>query len=148
MDKADAAFLEMMLKVHQEIQIAAPAAVVFESVLEQLGTESDWPNGQKLNLKFEPWPGGRWYRDLGNNSGHFWGHVQVIKPPTLIEITGPFVMSYPAINHIQYRLTPEGSGTKLAVTHRAMGDILPDHRTGVVTGWEFVLGNIKKRSER
>ena len=40
-------------------------------------------------MKIEPWPGGRWYRDLGNNAGHLWGHVQVIKPPTLLEICGP-----------------------------------------------------------
>lgn len=147
MDKTEAAFLELMINIHQEIHVAAPVAVVFESVLEQLGTESDWPNGQKMNLKFEAWPGGRWFRDLGDNSGHLWGHVQVIKPPTLIEISGPFVMSYPALNHIQYRLAAEGDGTQLKVTHKAMGDIIPEHRQGVSKGWEFVLSNIKKRSE-
>jgi Activator of Hsp90 ATPase homolog 1-like protein len=148
MDKEETAFLELMLKVHQEIHIAAPAAVVFESVLEQMGPNAEMPGGQNFSLKLEPWPGGRWYRDLGNNSGHLWGHVQVIKPPTLIEITGPFMMSYPAVNHIQYRLTPDGDGTKLSLSHRAIGDILPDHRNGVVKGWEFILGIIKKRSER
>ncbi|HEX3702577.1 MAG TPA: hypothetical protein VHU82_04550 [Vicinamibacterales bacterium] len=34
----------------------------------------------------EAWPGGRWFRDLGDNTGHLWGHVQAIKPPTLPEI--------------------------------------------------------------
>lgn len=78
----------------KELLIAAPAEVVFQSVLE--------PHGplQQLNLKLEPWPGGRWYRDLGNNAGHLWGHVQVIKPPKLLEIAGPLMMSYPAISHI------------------------------------------------
>jgi hypothetical protein len=49
----------------------------------------------------EPWPGGRWYRDLGNETGHLSGHAQVIKPPTLLEFNGPMFMSFPAVNHVQ-----------------------------------------------
>jgi uncharacterized protein YndB with AHSA1/START domain len=148
MDKADTAFLELMLDIHKEIQIAAPIAVVFESLLEQMGPGGETPDGRKMDMKFEPWPGGRWFRDLGNNSGHLWGHVQVIKPPTLLEISGPLMMSYPAINHVQYRLTAEGSGTKLTLKHRAVGDIQDEHRQGVSKGWEFIIGSIKKRAER
>ena len=47
-------------------------------------------------MKLEPWPGGRWFRDLGNDNGHFWGLVQAIKRPTLLEITGPLFMSAPS----------------------------------------------------
>ena len=50
-----------------------------------------------MPMKIEPWPGGRWYRDLGNDNGHFWGHVQAIKQPTLLEIYGPLFMSYPLL---------------------------------------------------
>ena len=60
------------------------------------GRSTQLPEGASLSLKLEAWPGGRWYRDLGNNTGHFWGHVQAIKPPTLLEICGPLMMSYPA----------------------------------------------------
>jgi hypothetical protein len=48
-----------------------------------------------MPMKIEPWPGGRWYRDLGDNDGHLWRHVQAIKQPTLLEIYGPLMMSYP-----------------------------------------------------
>ena len=41
-----------------------------------------------MPFKLEAWPGGRWFRDLGNNAGHLWGHVRVIKPPALLEISG------------------------------------------------------------
>ena len=60
-----------------------------------------------MPMKLEAWPGGRWYRDLGDNNGHFWGHVQAIKRPTLLEITGPLFMSYAAMNNLQYRLSEE-----------------------------------------
>jgi uncharacterized protein YndB with AHSA1/START domain len=134
--------------VCEETQIAAPIEITFEAVLDSLGPECQRPDGTPLAMKFEAWPGGRWYRDLGNNVGHLWGHVQVIKPPTLIEIWGPLMMSYPAINHVQYRLTPEGSGTRLAFLHRAMGWILPEHRDGMPKGWEYWLKRIGELAER
>ena len=51
---------------------------------------NETPDGKPLPMKIEPWPYGRWYRDLGGDNGHFWGHVQAIKKPTLLEICGPF----------------------------------------------------------
>ena len=83
-------------EICKEIEIAAPIDIAFEAMLDELGPEGQMPGGKPFPMKIEPWPGGRWYRDLGNNSGHLWGHVQVIKPPTLLEICGPLMMSYPA----------------------------------------------------
>jgi hypothetical protein len=135
------------LDIVKAIEIEAPAEIVFETVLDLLGPESEMPDGTPFPMKFEPWPGGRWYRDLGHNVGHFWGHVQVIKPPTLIEINGPLFMSFPAISHVQYRLTPSDTGTRLAITHRAMGMIPEEHRTGVHQGWEYEVERIRKVAE-
>jgi len=117
-------------------------------LLDELGPEGQMPDGKPLPMKLEPWPGGRWYRDLGNNAGHFWAHVQVIKPPTLLELCGPMPMSYPAMNHVQYRLTPEGGGTRLKFTHRAMGLLTPEHRDGMEQGWQFKLGRIRELAAR
>ena len=55
-------------------------------------------------MMLEPWPGGRWFRDLGNGNGHFWGQVQAIKAPALLEITGPLMMSFAVASNVQYRL--------------------------------------------
>jgi hypothetical protein len=74
--------------------------------------------------------------------------VQVIKPPTLLEICGPLMMSYPATNHLQYRLTAEGGGTRLAFLHRALGLILPEHRDGLPQGWQHWLERIREQAER
>jgi uncharacterized protein YndB with AHSA1/START domain len=136
------------LEIREEIEIAAPIEVAFEAMLEELGPESQMMDGRPFPMKLEPWPGGRWYRDLGNNTGHFWGHVQVIKPPTLLEICGPMPMSYPAINHVQYRLKSEGAGTRLTFLHCAMGLIIPEHRDGMPRGWEHKLARIRELAER
>jgi uncharacterized protein YndB with AHSA1/START domain len=136
------------LEIRKEIEIAAPIDITFEAVLDELGPEGQMPDGRPFPMKIEPWPGGRWYRDLGNNSGHLWGHVQVIKPPTLLELCGPLAMSYPAVNHVQYRLKPEGRGTRLIFVHRAMGLIPSEHRDGMPAGWEHWLARIRELAER
>lgn len=133
--------------IRKEIEIAAPIEIAFEAVLDELGADAQMPDGKSLSMKIEPWPGGRWFRDLGNNAGHLWGHVQVIKPPTLLEITGPMPMSYPAVNHVQYRLKANGDGTLLTFVHRAMGLILPEHRDGMPDGWTQWINQIRERAE-
>ena len=120
-------------EVKKELVIAAPIDIAFESILEQLGPEGEMPGGKPFPMKLEAWPGGRWYRDLGNNAGHLWGHIQTIKPPTLLEIYGQLMMSSPVANHLQYRLTAEGNSTRLVFRHGAAGIISPEHREGLPT---------------
>ncbi len=100
-----------------------------------------------MPMKLEAVPGGRWYRDLGNNNGHMWGHVQAIRAPELLEIYGPLFMSFPATSNIQYRLTREGSGTRLQFVHVAMGLIPDEVSAGVSTGWDNLLLRIRVAAE-
>jgi len=137
-------------EVVKEEKIAASAEIVFESILEQMGPFNETPDGTSLAMKLEAWPGGRWYRDLGKYAGHFWGHVQAIKPPTLLEICGPLFMSFPAMSNVQYRLTEEGGLTRLKFVHRAMGlipsEVIEGERS-VHTGWNYILTRIRERAE-
>src|SRR5205814_92319 len=135
------------LEIRKEETIDAPIEIAFQAMLDELGPQAQTPDGKSLSMRLEPWPGGRWFRDLGNNSGHLWGHVQVIKPPALLEICGPMPMSYPAANHIQYRLTAENGGTRLKFTHRGFGLIPAEHRDGMPEGWQFWLNRIRQRAE-
>src|SRR4029077_9743056 len=121
--------------------------IAFQAMMDELGPEAHMMDGKPMPMKIEPWPGGRWYRDLGNNFGHLWGHVQVIKPPTLLEICGPLMMSHPAVNHVQYRFKAEGNVTRLVFLHRALGFILPEHRDGMPNGWQHWLERIGARAE-
>ena len=69
-------------------------------------------------------------------------------PPKLLELCGPMPMSYPAVNHVQYRLTDEGGGrTRVSLVHRAMGLIPEEHRDGMPEGWEFGLKRIREIAE-
>jgi len=137
-------------EVVKEEKIAASLEVVFETILEQMGPYNETPDGTSLAMKLEAWPGGRWYRDLGKDTGHFWGHVQAIKPPTLLEICGPLFMSFPAISNVQYRLTEEGGLTRLRFVHRAMGliplEVIEGERS-VNNGWNYIVRRIRERAE-
>ncbi len=136
------------LEIVRDERIDAPVEIVFEAVLEHLGPHMATGPGSALPMKLEPWPGGRWYRDLGDDAGHLWGHVQVIKPPHLLEICGPLCMSYPAMNHVQYRLKANGSTTILSFAHRAIGAIIAEHRDGMPQGWAHDLAQIRAAAER
>lgn len=130
------------ITLSRDLEIAAPIEIAFEAILEELGPGGEMPDGKPFPMVIEPRPGGRWYRDLGDDAGHLWGHVQVIKPPTLLEICGPMFMSFPAVNHVQYRLTAEGDVTRLKFMHRAMGPLPDEFRANIGTGWDYGLKRI------
>lgn len=133
---------QLTLDISQNIEIKAPLGDVFKGVLHRFGEGNTRPDGEPMNLILEPWAGGRWFRDRGNGIGHLWGHVQVIKPPTLVELSGPMFMSYPALNHVEIKLEESPSGVKVTLRHRALGLIAEDHRKGVHTGWKHMLDSI------
>jgi hypothetical protein len=128
MISTESAIEKMTLSITEEIRVQAPIDVTFATLIEQLGPHNEVAEDRPLPMKLEPWPGGRWYRDLGESNGHFWGHVQAIKRPTLLEISGPLIMSYPISNNLQYRLNESEDGTLIKFYHMAFGPIRGDDR--------------------
>jgi hypothetical protein len=137
----------LSLLVNQEIHVRASLEVTFAALLEQLSSANETPDGTPLSMKLEPWPGGRWFRDLGKNDGHLWGHVQAIKRPTLLEICGPLFMSSPVANNVQYRLSEAGGETLIKFRHSGFGLVLDEHKKGVVAGWGSMNEKIRQRAE-
>jgi uncharacterized protein YndB with AHSA1/START domain len=132
--------------ITQEVHVRASLETTFATLLEQMGPENETPQA-KMPMKIEPWPGGRWFRDLGDGNGHFWGNVQAIKRPTLLEITGPLFMSYAVANNLQYRLSEEKGGTLIKFHHMAFGALPDDLRQGMKEGWGHLITRIRERAE-
>jgi uncharacterized protein YndB with AHSA1/START domain len=128
-------------EIIKEEEIAAPIDIVFETILEQMGPLNSTPE-KPMPMVLEAWPGGRWFRDLGNNTGHFWGTVQAIRAPALLEISGPLFMSNPAVSNLQYRLTEDNGATRMRFVHRAMGWI-GDYERSVDGGWPNLIERIR-----
>ena len=76
----------LTLQVTQEIRVRASLETTFKALVDQLGWANEAPDGTPMPMTLEAWPGGRWFRDLGQGNGHYWGTVQAIKRPTLLEI--------------------------------------------------------------
>ena len=138
---------DLTLNLTLETHVQASLDATFAALLEQLGSANDTPDGKPLSLKIEPWPGGRWYRDLGGDNGHLWAHVQAIKRPTLLEFSGPLFMSYPVVSNVQYRLTESGGGTLISFRHTALGFIPADQKQGMTQGWTYMLAGARRRAE-
>jgi uncharacterized protein YndB with AHSA1/START domain len=147
MIEAPASIEDMKLNITQEIHVKAPIETTFAALLDQLCPFNETPDGTPMPLKLEAWPGGRWFRDLDDHNGHFWGNVQAIKRPTLLEINGPLFMSYPVVNNLQYRLTEEAGETIIKFSHAGFGLIQENHRKGVSGGWGHVHEQVRKRAE-
>ena len=138
---------DLTLNLTLETHVQASLDATFAALLEQLGPGNETPEGKSLQLKIEPWPGGRWYRDLGDANGHLWGHVQAIKRPTLLEFSGPLFMSWPVVSNVQYRLSEVAEGTLITFRHTAFGLIPPDVKEGMTKGWAYILAGVGKRAE-
>lgn len=134
---------DMTLDLDQHIEVNGPIAEVFKSMLYRFGEGNIGPDGQPLEMKLEAFAGGRWFRDRSNGAQHLWGHIQVIKAPTLLEISGPMFMSYPAMNHLELKLEESAGVTRISLRHRAIGMIDPAHRTGLKQGWGAMLNSVK-----
>jgi hypothetical protein len=127
--------------------VQSSAHATFAALLEELGPSNRGLNDAPMPLVLEAFPGGRWFRDLGDGEGHFWGVVQAIRKDALLEITGPMMMSFAVAQNVQYRLTPQTGGTLLTMRQSAIG-LFPDgFRENFTTGWAKISERAKARAE-
>jgi hypothetical protein len=137
----------LILNLAHDIHVRASLDATFAALLEEMGPSNTGAEGASMPMVLEAWPGGRWFRDLGNGNGHYWGTVQAIKRPTLLEITGPLFMSHPVVSNLQYRLKTVNDGTLIAFRHSALGFIPDDYREGLASGWTPLFERVKKHAE-
>jgi hypothetical protein len=139
---------QLTLTVTEQIQVRATLDTTFDTLLEQMGPFNETPYGEKLPMKIEPWPGGRWFRDLGDDNGHFWAVVQAIKRPNLLELCGPLFLSAPVMSNLQYRLTPVDGGTLITFRHSALGFVPDEVRQNLGNGWHALHARVQRVAER
>jgi uncharacterized protein YndB with AHSA1/START domain len=139
---------QLTLDLTEEILVHAPIATTFDALLEELGPSNLGHADAPMPMRLEAFPGGRWYRDLGDGNGHFWGVVQAIKRPSLLEMTGPMMMSFAVASNVQYRLKEVDGGTLITLHHSALG-LFPDgYRMPLTTGWKKIFERVRVRAEQ
>jgi hypothetical protein len=137
----------MTIDITEQTHVRAPIDKTFAALLEEIGPANRNHDETPMPLVLEAWPGGRWFRDLGNGNGHLWGHVQAIKAPALLEITGPLMMSFAVASNIQYRLKEVDGGTVITFKHSALGLFPDDFRDRLTEGFGLIARRVGQRAE-
>lgn len=136
---------DLTLDVTEEVRVHAAIADVYAALLDELGPENRGKDDQPMPMVLEARPGGRWFRDLGNDNGHCWGVVQAIRAPSLLEIYGPLMMSFAVASNVQYRLKADGDDTVITIRHTALG-LFPDgYKDALTQGWHAIFRRLSAR---
>ena len=139
---------QLSLNITTETLVRSSITATFAALLEEMGPANEGQPGTPMPMVLEPWPGGRWFRDLGGNNGHLWGHVQAIKAPTLLEIAGPLMMSFAVSSNLQYRLKEVDGGTLITLRHSALGLFPEGYREEMSKGLPTLLDRVRRRLEK
>ncbi len=136
---------DLTLDLTLETRVSASIEDTFAALLEELGPHNVGMADAPMPMVLEAHPGGRWYRDLGNDNGHCWGHVQAIRRPTLLEINGPLMMSFAVSSNLQYRLKTDGDETVISFRHTALGLFPEGYRDALTQGWTAIAERVIRR---
>jgi len=136
---------DLTLDVTLETRVQASIEDTFAALLEELGPHNRGQADAPMPMVLEARPGGRWYRDLGNDNGHCWGTVQAIRSPNLLEICGPLMMSFAVASNVQYRLRVDGDVTVITLRHTALGLFPEGYREALTGGWTAIGNRLQAR---
>ncbi|WP_309672690.1 SRPBCC domain-containing protein [Gemmatimonas sp.] len=136
---------DLTLDITQDTHVRASIEDTFAALLEELGPNNKGMADAPMPMVLEAHPGGRWYRDLGGNNGHCWGMVQAIRSPTLLEISGPLMMSFAVASNVQYRLRVQGDETVITLRHTALGLFPEGYRDNLTLGWAAMTRRVQAR---
>lgn len=127
------------LHVRTEATVDAPRARVWRAVLA-LGEW--WPHRfrSEAGVALEPWVGGRFLEDWGDDGGGtLYGQVTELAPPERLTLTGAMGMSGAVVSRWTLSLEERGDRTLVRLDHSAVGDVDEQARSAYATGWDAVL---------
>jgi len=135
------------VQIEQEVMIAAEPERVFEAMTD--GVNSWWAHGFQSphsTVHLEPQAGGRFYEDFGTGRGSaYFATVTYCDRGKKLCLMGPMGMSGPVVGTMTFDLEPDGSGTRVRLSHQIMGAVDEEIRHGYTSGWQELLGDHLRR---
>ena len=142
-------------EIRKEIEIDAPIEIAFEAVLDESGPDAQSPDGsgKSLSMKFEAWPGGRWYRRPGQQHG---SSVGTRAGDQAADAAGDHRADADVVSGDEScAVSAQGRGRKDAAHVHASGagaDHAGASRNGMPEGWEQLararFGSMRSRRRR
>jgi uncharacterized protein YndB with AHSA1/START domain len=132
------------MTIEQELTIQAPPGTVFTALTRNLSAWWGRPyvhdDRRVIALRLEPTVGGRFWEDWGDGDGALYASVSAIRAPEELILSGPFGMGGLCTSVVRFTLSEVRGRTRLALSHRAAGEIDEEREQRYRVGWEDLLG--------
>ena len=126
------------LHIEQELTIAAPPEQVFRVLTQDFGSWYGEPY-VSAPTRMECFVGGRVYEDFGEGQGMLLATVIDYKPPGHLRLMGPMNIPGPVQGDIVFTLEEVAEGTRLLLSHRAIGKLASNIEERYIIGWDDLL---------
>jgi uncharacterized protein YndB with AHSA1/START domain len=112
-----------VLKIENEVHIAATPEQVFDAITVHFGDW--WPHRfrEGARLVLEPRVGGRCYEDWGNGTGALYAEVTHLDAPARLCLRGPWGLDGESHVIVWWYVEPDIGGTLLKRSFRAWGHL-------------------------
>ncbi|MEM1071993.1 MAG: SRPBCC domain-containing protein [Planctomycetota bacterium] len=121
--------------IRSEITVKAEPAAVYNTVLNR---PAEWfNNGPDAGWKavIEPKLGGRFYLLSDNGDENLMAFITMLKPDRKIRMKGDFTMPEAVVSNATMSFEPIGTGTRVTVDHRMVGEFTDETPTEFEAGW-------------
>lgn len=133
-------------RVELEIQIQAPAVVVWRALVEDAAKwwrKDFYATENPDAFVFEARVGGRVFEDCGDRGGLLWYTVTALQPPTSMNLVGHLSPPYagPATSHLYLLIEERDGGSVLKVTDAIVGNVNENTQASVQEGWQLMFAD-------
>jgi DNA-binding transcriptional ArsR family regulator/uncharacterized protein YndB with AHSA1/START domain len=126
--------------IEQKVYIEAEPLQVFDALTEPMAWWSHSFSDPPHAILLEPKVGGRFFEVFDESGdGALYAVVDYVKRGETLRMTGPMGMRGPVVGFIRFDLEAQGGGTLLALSHRIVGEVDEETRTGYDEGWRDLL---------
>jgi len=131
------------LQIEQTVDIAASPETVFRALTTDIASWWGPPycdENDVVDIVLDLRLGGLMYESYGAAQGWVWGTVVGFETNKWLEIDGPMGLQGTVKGNLKYTLEPAGKGTRLILSHTAMGLFGPEAEEMYAGGWADLLG--------
>ena len=135
------------LDIRQEISLPAPKVRVFEALTKDINAwwgDKARQAGVGSTIRLTPEIGADMIETRDGQHAVIWARVEEVRAPDLLFLAGRFAVNGALAGRIQFELADEGEGTKLTLTHQAIGHIPEEMQAHFSNGWnELIDANLR-----
>lgn len=131
----------LSIDLAQELVLAVPRAEVFAALTDGVAAWWGAPylTSKAVGLSLSGRVGGSFVEEWEGGGGKQLAVVTALDPNARLELTGSFHLGV-VFGIVEFHLEDDADGTRLAFSHRAIGNVSPETAEAFAAGWRELLG--------